>query len=135
MNNVTLIGRLIRDPEIRVNNNNAVSKFVIAVNRDYKNQEGNYDADFINCVAFGNTAEFIEKYFKKGMRIGVVGKIQTGSYTNRDGQKVYTTEVVADKAEFVENKSDGNSAPKPEPKPTNGFVDLPEGLNEELPFH
>ncbi|MBP5422475.1 MAG: single-stranded DNA-binding protein [Paludibacteraceae bacterium] len=135
MNNVTLVGRMLKDPEIRVNNNNAVAKFGIAVNREYKNQEGRYDADFINCVAFGKTAEFIEKYFKKGMRIGIVGRIQTGSYTNKDGQKVYTTEVACDKAEFVENKSEGNPAPRQEPKPDNGFANMPEGLDEELPFH
>ena len=105
MNKVQLVGRLTRDPEIRYSqgeNATATARFSVAVNRRFKNAEGNYDADFINCVAFGKSAEFVEKYFKKGMAIGLTGRIQTGSYTNKDGQKVYTTDVVVEETEFVE---------------------------------
>ena len=107
MNKVQLVGRLTRDPEIRYSqgeNATATARFSVAVNRRFKNAEGNYDADFINCVAFGKSAEFVEKYFKKGMAIGLTGRIQTGSYTNKDGQKVYTTDVVVEETEFVESK-------------------------------
>ena len=108
MNKCTLVGRLTKDPEIRYSqgeNATATARFSVAVNRRFKNAEGNYDADFINCVAFGKTAEFLEKYFKKGMAIGLTGHIQTGSYTNKDGQKVYTTDVVVEETEFVESKN------------------------------
>ena len=108
MNKCTLVGRLTKDPEIRYSqgeNATATARFSVAVNRRFKNAEGNYDADFINCVAFGKTAEFLEKYFKKGMAIGLTGHIQTGSYTNKDGQKVYTTDVIVEETEFVESKN------------------------------
>lgn len=108
MNKVQLVGRLTRDPEIRYSqgeNATATARFSVAVSRRFKNAEGNYDADFINCVAFGKTAEFLEKYFKKGMAIGLTGHIQTGSYTNKDGQKVYTTDVIVEETEFVESKN------------------------------
>lgn len=108
MNKCTLVGRLTKDPEIRYSqgeNATATARFSVAVSRRFKNAEGNYDADFINCVAFGKTAEFLEKYFKKGMAIGLTGHIQTGSYTNKDGQKVYTTDVIVEEAEFVESKN------------------------------
>ena len=107
MNKVQLVGRLTRDPEIRYSqgeNATATARFSVAVNRRFKNAEGNYDADFINCVAFGKSAEFVEKYFKKGMAIGLTGRIQTGNYTNKDGQKVYTTDVIVEETEFVESK-------------------------------
>ena len=112
MNKVIIIGRLTRDPEIKYTtgeNATATARFSLAVNRRFKNKEGNYDADFINCVAFGKTAEFIEKYFTKGMAIGITGRIQTGSYTNKEGQKVYTTDVVVEETEFVESKNKGTS--------------------------
>lgn len=112
MNKVIIIGRFTRDPEIKYStgeNATATVRFSLAVNRRFKNKEGNYDADFINCVAFGKTAEFIEKYFTKGMAIGITGRIQTGSYINNEGQKVYKTEVVVEETEFVESKNKGTS--------------------------
>ena len=115
MNKVQLVGRLTRDPEIRYSqgeNATATARFSVAVNRRFKNAEGNYDADFINCVAFGKTAEFLEKYFKKGMAIGLTGHIQTGSYTNMDGQKVYTTDVIVEETEFVESKNASGNTTK-----------------------
>lgn len=111
------------------------------MNRRFKNSEGNYDADFINCVAFGKSAEFIEKYFKKGMAIGLTGRIQTGSYTNKDGQKVYTTDVVVEETEFVESKgassasNTNTSRPAPSVASSDGFMNIPDGIDEELPFN
>lgn len=143
MNKVILVGRFTRDPEIRYSTGEsatATARFSLAVNRRFKNAEGNYDADFINCVAFGKTAEFIEKYFKKGMAIGVTGRIQTGSYTNKDGQKVYTTDVVVEETEFVESKGGNgatdNTAPsRSMPSNSDGFMNIPDGIDEELPFN
>lgn len=143
MNKVELVGRLTRDPEVRYTtgeNASAIARFSVAVNRRFKNAEGNYDADFINCVAFGKTAEFIEKYFRKGMAIGLTGRIQTGSYTNKDGQKVYTTDVVVEETEFVESKSsnsasDNTSTSRPTPSSNDGFMNIPDGIDEELPFN
>ena len=115
MNKCTLVGRLTKDPEIRYSqgeNATATARFSVAVSRRFKNAEGNYDADFINCVAFGKTAEFLEKYFKKGMAIGLTGHIQTGSYTNKDGQKVYTTDVIVEETEFVESKNASSNTTK-----------------------
>ena len=112
----------------------------LAVNRKFKNAEGRYDADFISCVAFDKNAEFIEKYFRKGMKIGITGHIQTGSYTNRDGQKVYTTDVIVDSSEFVERQSQQSNEPAAPRDTTNnatdndGFMNIPEGIDEELPF-
>ena len=143
MNKVQLVGRLTRDPEIRYSqgeNATATARFSVAVNRRFKNAEGNYDADFINCVAFGKSAEFVEKYFKKGMAIGLTGRIQTGSYTNKDGQKVYTTDVVVEETEFVESKgassadNSNNSRPVPSTANNNDFMNIPDGIDEELPF-
>ena len=143
MNKVQLVGRLTRDPEIRYSqgeNATATARFSVAVNRRFKNSDGNYDADFINCVAFGKSAEFVEKYFKKGMAIGLTGRIQTGSYTNKDGQKVYTTDVVVEETEFVESKgassTDNSNASRPTPNASNSsdFVNIPDGVDEELPF-
>ena len=143
MNKVQLVGRLTRDPEIRYSqgeNATATARFSVAVNRRFKNSEGNYDADFINCVAFGKSAEFVEKYFKKGMAIGLTGRIQTGSYTNKDGQKVYTTDVVVEETEFVESKgassadNSNNSRPAPNATNNNDFMSIPDGVDEELPF-
>lgn len=143
MNKVELVGRLTRDPEVRYTqgeNASAIARFSVAVNRRFKNNEGNYDADFINCVAFGKSAEFIEKYFKKGMAIGISGRIQTGNYTNKDGVKVYTTDVVVEEAEFVESKNGGGaSAPSNISANNNtpsadGFMNIPDGIDEELPF-
>ena len=137
MNKVIIIGRFTRDPEIKYTtgeNATATARFSLAVNRRFKNKEGNYDADFINCVAFGKTAEFIEKYFTKGMAIGITGRIQTGSYTNKEGQKVYTTDVVVEETEFVESKNKGTADNVPNNN-ANSNSDFEEVVSEdEMPF-
>lgn len=118
MNIVALAGRLSRDPDTHRNGDSVNTRFSIAVGRKYKDENGEYKADFPSCVAFGKTAEFIDKYFKKGMAIGIRGRIQTGSYTNKDGNKVYTTDVVVDEAEFTESKSaSGNNGQQTAPPP------------------
>lgn len=137
MNSVQLVGRLTRDPEMRyTDGGSSIARFSLAVDRRYKSENGP-TADFPNCVAFGRTAEFIEKYFRKGMRMGCQGRIQTGSYTNNDGQKVYTTDVVVESCEFVESKA----SQQPEennngfgPADENGFMNIPDDIDEELPF-
>ena len=137
MNKVIIICRFTRDPEIKYStgeNATATARFSLAVNRRFKNKEGNYDADFINCVAFGKTAEFIEKYFTKGMAIGITGRIQTGSYTNKEGQKVYTTDVVVEESEFVESKNKGTSDNVPNNN-ANSNSDFEEVISDdEMPF-
>lgn len=114
MNKIILIGRLTRDVEMRYgtnNNNTAIARYTLAVNRPYR-QDGGPEADFLPCVAFGKTAEFAQKYLAKGMRVAVEGRVQTGSYTNREGQKVYTTEVVVERQEFLEKRAgDSQTAP------------------------
>lgn len=137
MNKVIIIGRFTRDPEIKYStgeNANATARFSLAVNRRFKNKEGNYDADFINCVAFGKTAEFIEKYFTKGMAIGITGRIQTGSYTNKEGQKVYTTDVVVEETEFVEskNKSTSDNVPNNNANSNSDFEET--ASDDKMPF-
>lgn len=143
-----LIGRLTRDPEIRTAQNKesmTVARYTLAVDRRYK-KEGDQSADFINCIAFNRNAEFAEKWFKKGIKVAVVGRIQTGSYTNKDGNKVYTTDVVIDEQEFAESKSastnyqqQGNSRPQQQSRqvPPSGeeFMNIPDGIDEELPFN
>lgn len=137
MNSVQLVGRLTRDPEMRyTDGGSSIARFSLAVDRRYKSENGP-TADFPNCVAFGRTAEFIEKYFRKGMRMGCQGRIQTGSYTNNDGQKVYTTDVAVESCEFVESKA----SQQPEennngfgPADENGFMNIPDDIDEELPF-
>ena len=139
MNKVIMIGRLTRDPEVRYSQGataTAIARFSIAVDRRFK-RDGEPDADFINCVAFGKTGEFIERYGHKGTKFAVEGRIQTGSYT--DGQKVYTTDVVVEQVEFAESKaaSDGNNNSNT-PKTTStgdGFMNIPDGIDEELPFN
>ncbi len=144
MNKVILMGRLTRDPEIRYSQDNdqtAIARFTLAVDRRY-NRNGDQTADFINCVSFGKSAEFAEKYFKQGTKIVAVGRIQTGSYTNKDGNKVYTTNVVIDEQEFAESKKsssdDSNNQPAGRPSPANasaeGFMSIPEGIEDDLPF-
>lgn len=136
MNKVIIVGRLTRDPEIKYStgeNATAIARFSLAVNRKFKNDEGNYDADFINCIAFGKTAEFIEKYFSKGMAMGIAGRIQTGSYTNKEGQKVYTTDVVVEETEFVESKNKTTSE-NTATNNANAQSDFEESSEEELPF-
>lgn len=123
MNKVVLVGRLTRDPENRSNTSGSSNaRFTIAVNRNFKNKDGNYDADFISCVAFRNTADFISKYFKKGSMICVEGRIQTGSYDAQDGSRRYTTDVVVDNAEFVGGRNDSSSQPN-----INSYADAPSG--------
>ena len=139
MNSVQLVGRLTRDPDVRyTNGGSSIARFTVAVDRRFRS-EGGPTADFPAVIAFGKTAEFIERYFRQGQRIGITGRIQTRSYTKEDGTKVYTTDVVAENVEFVESKgSQGDQAGvAPEPKPSavgDGFVDVPAGVDEELPF-
>lgn len=144
MNKVILMGRLTRDPEVRYSsgdNQMAIARYSLAVDRRKGKNDDQPSADFINCVAFGRSAEFAEKYFHKGLKITVAGRIQTGSYTNKDGQKVYTTDVVVEEQEFAESKAAsgnaGNSAPAGNPEPSNGdgFMNIPDGIDEELPFN
>jgi len=143
MNSVNLVGRLVRDPELHYStgeNATASCRFTVAVQRKFKNADGNYDADFISCVAFRQTAETISKFFTKGSLIGIQGNIRTGSYTNKDGNKVYTTDVYVDNFEFVGSKADngGNSVPTQQNNTTarrdNSFMNIPDGSDEELPF-
>ena len=133
MNKVILIGRLTKDVETRYSGEMAVSRYSLAVDRKFK-REGEPTADFINCVAFGKSGEFAEKYLKKGMKIAVTGRIQTGSYTDKDGKKVYTTDVIVEEHEFCESKGSANEQ-VPTIKPdANGFVSIPDTEEEELPF-
>ena len=142
MNNVILSGRLTSDPEVRHSQNGnedrIVARYTLAVDRVYSKE--NQQTDFINCVEFGKLAEFAEKYFHKGIKLIVRGRIQTGSYTNRDGVKVYTTDIIVESHEFAESKrtSEQNSnAPISNDVPTvgsDGFMNIPDGLDEELPF-
>lgn len=140
MNSVQLVGRFTRDPDVRYSDNGtSIAKFNIAVDRRFK-QDSGPTADFISCVAFGKTAEFIEKYFRQGNRIGLNGRIQTGSYTNKDGVKVYTTDVVVENVEFVESNSSRNdtgfnSAKSSSLTDEDGFMNIPDGIDEELPFN
>lgn len=144
MNKVVLMGRLTRDPEVRYSqgeNALAIARYTLAVDRRFK-RDGEQSADFINCVVFGKSAEFTERYFRQGMRVTVCGRIQTGSYTNRDGVKVYTTEVVVEEQEFAESKAaaENHTAASPAPQPApqqnqaDGFMNIPDGIDEELPF-
>lgn len=142
MNKVVLMGRLTRDPELRYSqgtNSLAITRYTMAVDRRVK-RDGEASADFISCVVFGHSAEFAEKYFRQGMRVTICGRIQTGSYTNRDGVKVYTTDVVVEEQEFADNKGDREGM-QPIPEKAfgrelgDGFMDIPDGIEEELPFH
>lgn len=140
MNKVILVGRLTRDPEVRYSqgeNTMAIARYTIAVNRRFK-REGDPEADFIRCVVFGRAAEFAEKYFHQGLRIAISGRIQTGSYTNKEGVKVYTTEVVVEEQEFAESMAEREHTQTPASAPESsgdGFMNIPEGIDEELPFH
>ena len=136
MNKVVLMGRLTRDPEIRYTqgDNMVIARYTLAVNRKYK-RDGEPDADFIQCVSFAKAAEFAEKYFKKGMRVTVSGRIQTGSYTNKEGQKIYTTDVILEEQEFAESKSETQQDVRTtQADPGDGFMNIPDGIDEELPF-
>lgn len=146
MNKVILMGRLTRDPEVRYSqgdNPMAIANYTLAVDRRHK-RDGEESADFISCTAFGKAAEFAEKYFRQGLKITVSGHIQTGSYTNRDGQKVYTTKVIIEDQEFAESKKSGDGVGNKKnggqqenmPKPgDDGFMNIPDGIDEELPFN
>ncbi len=149
MNKVILMGRLTRDPEVRYSqgeNSMAIARYTLAVDRRFsRNNNDENSADFIGCVAFGRSGEFAEKYFRKGTKVLVTGRIQTGSYTNRDGVKVYTTDVVVEDQEFAESKNSGSaggggfmggagSAPQPQGA-GDGFMNIPDGIDEELPFN
>ena len=150
MNKVILMGRLTRDPEVRYSageNALAIARYTLAVDRRFR-RDGEATADFINCVAFDRAGEFAEKYFRQGMRVLVSGRIQTGSYTNRDGQKVYTTDIVVDDQEFADSKNAssgneggyGNSYQQSRPAPSSaigdGFMNIPDGVEDEgLPFN
>lgn len=134
MNKWAGIGRLTKDPDVRYTQGEksmAIARYTLAVDRRFK-KDGEPTADFISCVAFGKNGEFTEKYFHKGMKIAVSGRIQTGSYTNKDGQKVYTTDVVVEEQEFCEKKGEGES--QNAPKADEGFMDLPGDISEECPF-
>ena len=152
MNKVVLVGRLTRDPEVRYSQGDsatAVARYTVAVDRRFK-RDGEPTADFIPCVVFGRSAEFAEKYFRQGMRISVSGRIQTGSYTNKDGVRVYTTEVIVEDQEFAESKAASDnyaashpqqsvapsapSMPSPSAASADGFMNIPDGIEEELPF-
>ena len=148
MNKVILMGRLTRDPEVRYSqgdNSMAIARYTLAVDRRFRrNNDGEQSADFIGCVAFGRSAEFAEKYFRQGMRVSISGRIQTGSYTNKDGVKVYTTEVIVEEQEFAESRaeSDANranfqhqAAPAPSADAGDGFMNIPEGIDDVLPFN
>ena len=128
MNSVQLVGRLTKDPDIKTAQDIVIARFNLAVDRRFK-KEGGQDADFPSIVAFGKTAEFIEKYFHKGMKVGVVGRLQTGSYKNKEGNTVYTTDVIAEAVEFCESKS-ANAGQTQD----TSFVNLPDDVAEELPF-
>ena len=148
MNKVILMGRLTRDPEVRYSSGEnalAIARYTLAVDRRF-HKDNEASADFIGCVAFGKGGEFAEKYLRQGTKIVVTGRIQTGSYTNREGQKVYTTEIVVEDQEFAESKaasqnnsqtSAGNRQQPPPPMPTDkdGFMQIPDGIDEELPFN
>ena len=144
MNKVILMGRLTRDPEVRYSqgaSQTAIARFSIAVDRRFK-REGEPDADFFNCTAFGKQAEFVERYLRKGTKMVVIGSIQNDNYTNRDGQKVYSVQIVVDEMEFAESKnaagesSEYRPSARPEPSAAgDGFMNIPDGIDEELPFN
>ncbi len=150
MNKVILMGRLTRDPEVRYSQGAspmAIARYTLAVDRRFNRGNDENTADFIPCVAFGKSGEFAEKYFRKGTKIAVSGRIQTGSYTNKDGVKVYTTEVIVDDQEFAESKNsssnagggfDGGSSNQQSAAPmsaSDDFMNIPDGIDEELPFN
>ena len=139
MNRVILMGRLTRDPEVRYSqgeNSMAIARYTLAVDRRGKKEGNEQTADFINIVAFDRAGAFAEKYFRQGMRVLVSGRIQTGSYTNRDGRRIYTTDVIVDEQEFAESRRDGGQqAAQGQPSETgDGFINIPDGYDDGLPF-
>lgn len=138
MNHVSLIGRLTKDPSITYTQGAepmCIARYTLAVDRRGKKQEGQPTADFISCVAFRNNAEFAEKYLRQGTKIAVEGRIQTGSYKNKDGQTVYTTDVVIDSQEFCEGKKETQDNAPSTPADKDGFMNIPDGIDSELPFN
>ena len=146
MNKVILMGRLTRDAEIRYSQGEsatAIARFSLAVDRRFRRDGDDQNTDFINCVAFGRTAEFLERFGRKGTKFVLEGHIQTGSYTNKDGQRVYTTDVVAENVEFAESKNAQSNngfggdmgTPAPNTNAGDGFMNIPDGIEEELPFN
>lgn len=150
MNKAILMGRLTRDPEVRYSQSDsamAIARYTLAVDRRFTRNNDENTADFITCVAFGKAGEFAEKYLRKGTKVAVTGRIQTGSYTNKDGVKVYTTEVIVEDQEFAESKNSSGSdggysggytggSPRPEAAAVgDGFMNIPDGIDEELPFN
>lgn len=136
MNKVILVGRLVRDPDVRYSQGSqpmAVARFTLAVDRKYK-KDGEQSADFISCIAFGKSGEFVEKYLRKGTKIACEGHWQTGSYKNRDGQTIYTNDCVIDAMEFAESKRDESGQATPS-QDNDGFMQIPDGIDEELPFN
>ena len=143
MNKVVLMGRLTRDPEVRYtegDNPTTIARYTLAVDRKFK-RDGEPTADFIRCIVFGKAAEFTEKYLQRGIKVVISGRIQTGSYTNKDNIKVYTTEVIAEDIEFAESKAAAEGSggagghQKADQTENDGFMNIPEGIDEELPFN
>ena len=146
MNKAILMGRITRDSEIRYSqgdNSMAIAKFSLAVDRKFKKQGDEVTADFFNCTAFGKQAEFVEKYLKQGTKMVVIGKIQNDNYTNKDGQKVYSVQIIVEEMEFAESKAaagqsgnaQGNTQPEYGPMDSDGFMNIPDGIGAELPFN
>ena len=143
MNSVVLMGRLTKDPDVRYTQGQqptCIARYSLAVDRKTKDANGNRQADFINCVAFGKSGEFAEKYLHKGMKVCIRGRIQTGSYAKQDGTKVYTTDVVVEEQEFCESKAANDTAQNTAPRQQDnsaidGFMSIPDGIDEELPFN
>ena len=138
MNKVILMGRLTRDPDVRysqTDSNMAIARFSLAVDRRFKKQGDTVTADFFNCTAFGKQAEFVEKYLKQGTKIVVTGRIQNDNYTNKEGQKVYSVQIMVEEIEFAESKAAGQSQQNDSMPPTDGFMNIPDGIENELPFN
>ena len=143
LNKIVLMGRLVRDPELRYTQSQTpVASFSLACERDRKNQNGEKETDFFNCTAFGKQADFVDRYLKQGTKILLVGRVQNDNYTNKEGQKVYSVQIIAEEIEFAESKnagSTGGGAPSGRPDPGaaagDGFMNIPDGIDEELPFN
>lgn len=137
MNKVILMGRITRDPDVRysqIDSNMAIARFSLAVDRRFKKQGDTVTADFFNCTAFGKQGEFVEKYLKQGTKIVVTGRIQNDNYTNKEGQKVYSVQIMVEEIEFAESKAAGQSQQN-DSMPGDGFMNIPDGIENELPFN
>lgn len=140
MNKIILLGRLTRNPEVRYSSgekSTAISRFTLAVNRKYVKENDEIKADFFNCTAFGKQGEFVEKYLKQGTKVALSGRVQNDNYTNREGQKVYSVQIIVEEIEFAESKGSSETTQATEPglADNNGFMNIPTGLEEELPFN